>query len=314
MACIEARGLRKTYGTTIALDGVDLRVEEGRILGLIGPNGAGKTTALDAVLGLIPYGGELKVLGRDPWNERDRLMQDVCFIADVAVLPRWMRVSQALDYVAGVHPRFDRAKAEGFLARTEIKRTSKIRQLSKGMVAQLHLALVMAIDAKLLVLDEPTLGLDILYRKAFYDSLLNDYFDGSRTIVVTTHQVEEVQHVLTDLMFINHGRIVLECSMEEFEARYAELMVHPDHLAEAQALGPIHSRQMFGRSILLFDHVDREQLAALGEVHTPGIADLFVALMGDKAGAPPSSRGREAAASQGQPSHEATASQGGAAK
>ena len=286
MACIEARGLRKTYGTTIALDGIDLRVEEGRILGLIGPNGAGKTTALDAVLGLIPYGGELKVLGRDPWNERDRLAQDVCFIADVAVLPRWMRVSQALDYVAGVHPRFDRAKAEGFLAKTEIKRTSKIRQLSKGMVAQLHLALVMAIDAKLLVLDEPTLGLDILYRKAFYDSLLNDYFDGSRTIVVTTHQVEEVQHVLTDLMFINHGRIVLECSMEEFEARYAEVMVHPDHLAEAQALGPIHSRQMFGRSILLFDHVDREQLAALGEVHTPGIADLFVALMGHKADAP----------------------------
>jgi len=297
MACIEARGLRKTYGTTIALDGIDLRVEEGRILGLIGPNGAGKTTALDAVLGLIPYGGELKVLGRDPWAERDRLMQDVCFIADVAVLPRWMRVSQALDYVAGVHPRFDRAKAESFLARTEIKRTSKIRQLSKGMVAQLHLALVMAIDAKLLVLDEPTLGLDILYRKAFYDSLLNDYFDGSRTIVVTTHQVEEVQHVLTDLMFINHGRIVLECSMEEFEARYAEVMVHPDHLAEAQALGPIHSRQMFGRSILLFDKVDHEQLAALGELRTPGIADLFVALMG--APEPPSSGSSRTTASEG---------------
>jgi ABC-2 type transport system ATP-binding protein len=280
MACIEARGLRKAYGTTIALDGIDLRVEEGRILGLIGPNGAGKTTALDAILGLTSYQGELKVLGRDPWAERDRLMQDVCFIADVAVLPRWMRVAQALDYVAGVHPRFDRAKAEAFLAKTDIKRVSKIRQLSKGMVAQLHLALVMAIDAKLLVLDEPTLGLDILYRKQFYDSLLNDYFDGSRTIVVTTHQVEEIQHVLTDLMFINRGRIVLNCSMEEFESRYAELMVHPDHLAGAHELKPIHERQLFGRSILLFDNVDRAQLAALGDVRTPSIADLFVAVMG----------------------------------
>jgi ABC-2 type transport system ATP-binding protein len=285
MACIEARGLRKAFGTTLALDNVDLRVDEGRILGLIGPNGAGKTTALNAILGLTDFEGELRVLGRDPWAERDRLMRDVCFIADVAVLPRWMRVSQALDYVAGVHPRFDRAKAESFLARTEIKRDRKVRQLSKGMVAQLHLALVMAIDAKLLVLDEPTLGLDILYRKQFYDSLLNDYFDGNRTIVVTTHQVEEIQHVLTDLMFINHGRIVLECSMEQFEARYAEVMVHPDHLAEAQALRPIHTRQMFGRSIMVFENLDRKQLATLGEVRTPGIADLFVAVMGEKEGA-----------------------------
>ena len=290
MACIEARGLRKAYGTTIALDGVDLRVEEGRILGLIGPNGAGKTTALDAILGLTSYEGELKVLGRNPWTERDQLMRDVCFIADVAVLPRWMRVSQALDYVAGVHPRFDRAKAEGFLAKTGIKRTSKIRQLSKGMVAQLHLALVMAIDAKLLVLDEPTLGLDILYRKQFYDSLLNDYFDRSRTIVVTTHQVDEIQDVLTDLMFINRGRIVLNCSMEQFESRYLELMVHPDHLAGAQALKPIHTRQLFGRSILLFDNADRQQLAALGDVRTPSIADLFVAVMGNKE---PASVGKE---------------------
>jgi ABC-2 type transport system ATP-binding protein len=280
MACIEARGLRKAFGPTIALDGVDLRVEEGRILGLIGPNGAGKTTALDAVLGLTSYEGELKVLGRNPWTERDQLMRDVCFIADVAVLPRWMRVSQMLDYVAGVHPRFDRAKAEGFLAKTEIKRTSKIRQLSKGMVAQLHLALVMAIDAKLLVLDEPTLGLDILYRKQFYDSLLNDYFDGSRTIVVTTHQVEEIQDVLTDLMFIDRGRIVLECSMEEFESRYAEVMVNPEHVDAARALKPIYERQVFGRSILLFDNVDRQQLAAIGDVRTPSIADLFVAMMG----------------------------------
>jgi ABC-2 type transport system ATP-binding protein len=284
MACIEARGLRKAFGTTVALDRINLRVEEGRILGLIGPNGAGKTTALNAILGLTAFEGELKVLGRDPWVERERLMQDVCFIADVAVLPRWMRVSQALDYVGGVHPRFDRAKAESFLARTEIKRDRKVRQLSKGMVAQLHLALVMAIDAKLLVLDEPTLGLDILYRKQFYESLLNDYFDGTRTIVVTTHQVEEIQHVLTDLMFINHGRVVLECSMEEFEARYAEVMVHPDRLAEAQARRPIHTRQMFGRSIMLFENVDREQLSLLGEVRTPGIADLFVAMMGPKAG------------------------------
>ena len=284
MACIEARGLRKAFSTTVALAGIDLCVEEGRILGLIGPNGAGKSTALNAILGLTPFEGQLKVLGRDPWNERDHLMRDVCFIADVAVLPRWMRVSQMLDYVAGVHPRFDRAKAEGFLAKTEIKRSSKVRQLSKGMVAQLHLALVMAIDAKLLVLDEPTLGLDILFRKQFYDSLLNDYFDHSRTIIVTTHQVEEVQHVLTDLMFINHGRIVLNCSMEEFESRYAEVMVSSEHLAAAEALKPIHTRQVFGRSVMLFDNVDREQLAALGEVHTPGIADLFVAVMGNKAG------------------------------
>jgi ABC-2 type transport system ATP-binding protein len=285
MACIEARGLRKAYGTTVALDGVDLHVEEGHILGLIGPNGAGKTTALKAILGLTPYQGELKVLGRDPWSERDRLMRDVCFIADVAVLPRWIQVSQALDYVAGVHPRFDRAKAEGFLAKTAIRRQSKVRELSKGMVVQLHLALVMAIDARLLVLDEPTLGLDILFRKQFYDSLLNDYFDHSRTIVVTTHQVEEIQHILTEVMFINRGRIVLDCSMEEFESRYVEVMVLPEHVAAARALKPIHERQVFGRSILLFDQADRRQLAALGEVRTPSIADLFVAVMGNQSGA-----------------------------
>jgi len=284
MECIEARGLRKAYGTTVALDGINLRVEEGRILGLIGPNGAGKTTALNAILGLIPYEGELKVLGHDPWTLRDQLMRDVSFIADVAVLPRWIRVSDLIDYVAGVHPRFDRAKAERFLAKTDIKRTSKVRELSKGMVAQLHLSLVMAIDARLLVLDEPTLGLDILYRKQFYDSLLNDYFDRTRTIVVTTHQVEEVQDVLTDLMFINRGRIVLDCSMEEFESRYQQVMVSPEHLAAARALRPIHERQVFGRSILLFDRVDRQQLAALGDVRTPSIADLFVAVMGDRTG------------------------------
>src|SRR5438477_7350784 len=284
MATIEARGLRKVFGTTVALDNVDLRVDEGRILGLIGPNGAGKTTALNAILGLTSYEGQLNVLGRDPWNAREQLMRDVSFIADVAVLPRWIRVSQLLDYVAGVHPRFDRAKAESFLAKTEIKRRSKVRQLSKGMVTQLHLALVMAMGAKLLVLDEPTLGLDILYRKQFYDSLLNDYFDGSRTIVVATHEVEEIQHVLTDLMFIDRGRIVFGCSMEELEERYFEVLVHPEQVAAARALKPIHERQVFGRSILLFERVERQQLAELGEVRTPSIADLFVAVMNRQPG------------------------------
>jgi ABC-2 type transport system ATP-binding protein len=279
MAAIEARGLRKTFGTTVALDGVNLRVEEGRILGIVGPNGAGKTTALHAILGLTPYQGELRVLGRDPWTERDLLVRDVAFIADVAVLPRWIRVTQVLDYMGGVHPRFDRAKAEGFLAKTEIRRTSKVRQLSKGMVTQLHLALVMAVDARLLVLDEPTLGLDILFRKRFYDSLLNDYFDRTRTIVVTTHQIDEIQDVLTDFVFLNRGRIVLESSMEAFESRYLEVMVNPEQLAAARALRPIYERQVFGRSILLFDHADRPQLAALGDVRTPSIADLFVAVM-----------------------------------
>ncbi len=283
MACIEARGLRKSFGKTIALDGINLRVEDGRILGIIGPNGAGKTTALNAILGLTPFQGELRVLGRDPWTERDQLMRDVCFIADVAVLPRWIRVSQALDYVAGVHPRFDRAKAEAFLSRTTIHRESKVKHLSKGMVAQLHLALVMAIDAKLLVLDEPTLGLDLLYRKQFYDSLLNDYFDRNRTIIVTTHQVEELQHVLTDLMFMDRGRIVLDCSMEEIESRYVELTVNPGQVAAARVLKPIYEREALGRSIMLFDRVDRQQLAALGEAHTPSIADLFVAVVGNHA-------------------------------
>src|SRR4051794_40724032 len=286
MPCIEARGLRKVFGTTVALDSVDLRVEEGRILGLIGPNGAGKTTALNAILGLIPYEGQLRVLGRDPWVERERLMRDVSFIADVAVLPRWIRVHEAIDYVAGVHPRFDRGKAEAFLARTSIKSSSKVRELSKGMVAQLHLALVMAIDARLLVLDEPTLGLDILYRKQFYESLLNDYYDRTRTIVVTTHQVEEIQHVITDLMFIDRGRIVFGCNMEDFESRYAEVTVKAERLADARALKPMSERQMLGRSILLFDRVDRQQLAALGDVRTPGIADLFVAVIGNPGGAP----------------------------
>jgi ABC-2 type transport system ATP-binding protein len=284
MACIEARGLRKAFGTTVAVDGIDLRVEEGRILGLIGPNGAGKTTALNAILGLIPYQGDLTVLGHDPWTARAQLMRDVSFIADVAVLPRWMRVSQALEYLAGVHPRFDRTKAEGFLTKTAINRDRKVRELSKGMATQLHLALVMAIDARLLVLDEPTLGLDILFRKQFYDSLLNDYFDRARTIVITTHQVDEIQDVLTDVKFINRGRIVFACSMEEFESRYLEVMVKPENANAARDLRPIHERQVLGRNILLFDGVDRVRLAALGEIRTPSIADLFIAVMGNQAG------------------------------
>ena len=283
MAVIEARGIRRAFGTTVALDGVDLRVEEGRIVGLIGPNGAGKTTALNTILGLTPYQGQLAVLGRDPWTARAQLMRDVAYIADVAVLPRWIRVSQLLDYAGGVHPRFDRAKAEGFLARTSIKGNARVRELSKGMVTQLHLALVMAVDARLLVLDEPTLGLDILYRKQFYDSLLNDYFDQSRTILVTTHQVEEIQDVLTDVVFINRGRIVFESSMEQLESRYFEVVVRPDRLDAARALRPIHERQVLGRSILLVDLLvggaDGQQLAALGEVRKPSLADLFVAVM-----------------------------------
>jgi ABC-2 type transport system ATP-binding protein len=284
MTCIEARGLRKTFGSTVAVDSIDLHVAEGRILGLVGPNGAGKSTALHAILGLIPYQGELRVLGRDPWTERDLLMRDVAFIADVAVLPRWIRVSQVLDYVGGVHPRFDRAKADALLAKTNIRKTSKVRELSKGMVTQLHLALVMAIDARLLVLDEPTLGLDILYRKQFYDSLLNDYFDGNRTIVVATHQIDEIQDVLTDVMFIDRGRIVFDLSMEDVEARYVEVMVNPESVAAARALGPIRERQVFGRSILLFDRGDRGQLAALGDVRTPSVAELFVAVLGNAEG------------------------------
>jgi ABC-2 type transport system ATP-binding protein len=288
MNCIEARGLRKSYGGSVALDGIDLTVEEGRIVGLIGPNGAGKSTALNAMLGLIPFQGELKVLGHDPWSEREALMLEVCFIADVAVLPRWMRVSQLLDYVAGVHPRFDRAKAEAFLAKTTIKHRSRIRELSKGMVTQLHLAVTMAIDARLLVLDEPTLGLDLLYRKQFYDSLLNDYFDHRRTIFVTTHQVEEIEHVLTDVIFIDRGRIALSCSMDDLAARFAEVTVNPDQAAAARMFSPISERSVFGRSVMLFDGVARHRLAGLGEVRTPTIADIFVGLMSQdtaKAGA-----------------------------
>jgi len=285
MSCIEARGLRKTYGSTVALDGIDLTVEEGRIVGLIGPNGAGKSTALNAMLGLTPFHGGLKVLGHDPWSQREALMLDICFVADVAVLPRWMRVSQVLDYVAGVHPRFDRAKAEAFLAKTTIKSRSKIRELSKGMVTQLHLAIAMAIDARLLVLDEPTLGLDLLFRKQFYDTLLNDYFDHRRTILLTTHQVEEIEHILTDVVFIDRGRIVLSCSMDDVAARFAEVTVNPQQATAARAMSPISARTVLGRSIMLFDGAARERLAALGEVRTPTLADIFVAMMSPNAAA-----------------------------
>ena len=277
--CIEARGLRKTFGPTVALDGVDLNVEEGRILGIVGRNGAGKTTALNAILGLTAYEGELKVLGYDPWTERDRLMRDVTFISDIAVLPRWIKVSQLLDYVGGVHPRFDRAKAEHFLAKTTISHRSIVRELSKGMVSQLHIALVMAIDAKLLVLDEPTLGLDPLYRKQFYDSLLNEYFDRNRTILVTTHQTEELQDILTDVLFIDRGRIILCCSMESIEARFMQVAVHPESVAAARALTPLYACQIFGRSVFLFEGAQRDRLADLGELRTPSIADLFIAMV-----------------------------------
>jgi ABC-2 type transport system ATP-binding protein len=280
MSVIEARCLRKSYGSTLALDGVDLSVGEGRIVGLLGANGAGKSTCLQAMLGLIPHEGELKVLGLDPWAEREALMREVCFIADVAVLPRWLRVRQALDYMEGVHPRFDRARAEGFLARTSIGLDRRVRELSKGMVTQLHLALVMAIDARLLVLDEPTLGLDLLYRKRFFDALLADYVDHSRTIVISTHDLAEVQHILTDVVFLDRGRVVLAAAMDELQARFREVVVRPERLAEARALSPAAERQRFGRAILLFDGVAPERLAELGEVRTPALVDIFVAVVG----------------------------------
>ena len=279
MNYIEAKGLRKTYGASVALDGIDLHIGEGRIVGLIGPNGAGKTTALNAIVGLTSYLGELRVLGRDPWNERDALMRDVCFITDVAVLPRWIRVSQALDFVAAIHPRFDRAKAEAFLSKTTIRRSAKVSELSKGMVTQLHLGLVMAIDARVLILDEPTLGLDLLYRKQFYDTLLADFLERPRTVLVATHQVEEIQHVLTDVLFIDRGRIVFERSMDDIESRYQEVFVHPDRLASARALNPIAERQGVGHSVLLFEGADRQTLAGMGDMRTPSLADLFLAVM-----------------------------------
>ncbi|MDQ2820220.1 MAG: ABC transporter ATP-binding protein [Pseudomonadota bacterium] len=278
-AVMSARGLSKRYGKHIALDNVDFDIPAGRIVGLIGPNGSGKTTTLKAALGLIPFEGNLTVLGHDPRTERDALMQDVCFIADVAILPRWLKVGDAIDFVAGVHPRFDRKKAERYLAITKLTPDMKVRSMSKGMIVQLHLALVMAIDAKLLVLDEPTLGLDIMYRKQFYQNLLEDYFDEHKTIIITTHQVEEVEHILTDLMFIREGKIVLAATMDEVGERYTEVMVAADKIAAANGLNPIDQRTVFGKSVMLFDGVARSTLATLGETRNPSVADLFVATM-----------------------------------
>ncbi|HEU0276724.1 MAG TPA: ABC transporter ATP-binding protein [Rhodanobacteraceae bacterium] len=277
---IRAHGLTKRYKNAVALDGTDFQIGTGRIVGLIGPNGAGKTTALKAILGLTDFAGELSVFGMDPRRERPRLMREVCFIADVATLPRWIRVNEAIDFVAGVHPRFDRAKCERFLARTKLTANQRVREMSKGMIVQLHLAIVMAIDARLLVLDEPTLGLDILYRKQFYQSLLEDYFDEHKTILITTHQVEEVEHILTDLLFIRDGRIALAASMDEMGARFAEVLVASDRIDAARALRPVDERAaVFGKTIFLYDGADPEQLAALGEVRRPAVSDLFVAIM-----------------------------------
>ncbi len=277
---IHARGLSRSFGTVRALDNVSFDVAEGQIVGLIGPNGAGKTTALKAILGLGPYEGDLEVLGLNPRRDRARLMENVCFIADTAVLPKWMKVRQALQAAEGLHPRFRREKAEAFLARTEIRSESRIAQLSKGMVTQLHLAIVMAVDATLLVLDEPTLGLDILFRKAFYTALVEEYFDEKRTILVTTHQVEEIEHILTDLMFIDHGRLALHEPMDALGDKYLEVAVHPDQAEAARACEPIGERIVFGRPVFLFEGRRRDELASLGEVKVPGIADLFVAKMG----------------------------------
>jgi ABC-2 type transport system ATP-binding protein len=282
---IEARGLTRRFGSTRALDNVNFSIEAGRIVGLIGPNGAGKTTALKSILGLTSYEGELKVLGRDPYSDRDALMRDVCFIADVAVLPKWLRVWQALDYVEGVHPRFERARAEAFLKKTDIKMSSRVRELSKGMVTQLHLALILAIDARLLVLDEPTLGLDLLFRRQFYDTLLNDYFDKERTILLTTHQVEEIENLLTDVIFINHGRIALDSPVESLAERYVQLTVNAEQASRARELKPFYEREVFGRVAMFFEGRSPDELAALGEVRTPSITDLFVAKMQGQQGA-----------------------------
>ena len=278
-AVITATGLTKRFKSSLALDGASFQIGAGRIVGLIGPNGAGKTTALKAILGLTSFEGELNVLGFDPRKQRDKLMEQVCFIADVAILPRWLCVKDAVDFVDAVHPRFDRKKCEAFLARTKLQPKQKIKQMSKGMIVQLHLALVMAIDARLLILDEPTLGLDLLYRKQFYQSLLEDYFDENKTILVTTHQVEEIEHILTDLMFIRDGKIVLDSDMDAVGERFTEVLVNADKASTARGMSPLDERQVFGKSIFLFDGVKRAELEALGEVRRPSIGDLFVATM-----------------------------------
>jgi ABC-2 type transport system ATP-binding protein len=274
---VSARNVSKSFGAVHAVDNISFEIEKGRIMGLIGPNGAGKTTLLKALLGLTNCDGELSVLGLDPFKQRKELMQNICFIADVAVLPRWIRVDQLLDFVEATHPNFSRERAEKLLSQTKIMKKSKIRELSKGMVTQLHLAIIMAVDAKLLVLDEPTLGLDILFRKEFYSNLLSDYFDEERTILITTHQVEEVENLLTDVMFINDGKILLDSSMEEMAENFVQLMTSGENAAKAKGLAPISESEMFGKSIMLFEGVSREHLEGLGELSTPSVADLFVA-------------------------------------
>jgi ABC-2 type transport system ATP-binding protein len=274
---VSARNVSKSFGNVLAVDDVSFDIEAGRITGLIGPNGAGKTTLLKALLGLTDCTGSLSVLGLDPFKQRKELMQNICFIADVAVLPRWMRVYQLLDFVEQVHPKYSRETAERLLTQTKIQKSSKVRELSKGMVTQLHLSIIMAVDAKLLVLDEPTLGLDIIFRKEFYSNLLNDYFDGERTIIITTHQVEEIENLLTDVMFINDGRLVLDSSMESISEHYTELLANHENAARASALGPFYQREVFGKTVLIFENVDRNELRHFGEVRTPNVADLFVA-------------------------------------
>ena len=282
-ALIEARDLTKKYGAHVALDRANFSVEAGRIVGLIGPNGAGKTTALRAILGLTAYEGQLQVLGREPFRDRTALMHDACFIADVAVLPSWLRVDDAVDFVAGVHPRFRRDRAAALLVKTEITGKRRMRELSKGMKTQVHLALTMAIDAKLLVLDEPTLGLDILARRAFYDALVNDYMDETRTILITTHQVEEVENLLTDVLFIDKGRIVLDSSLEDIAVRYAAVEVGADRIDAARAEKPFYERRMLGKMVLYYEHPDLQKLGTLGEIHTPSVSDLFVAKLSGEA-------------------------------
>ena len=278
-AIATARGLTRHFGDKVALDRVDFTIERGRIVGLVGPNGAGKTTALRALLGLTDYEGELDVLGCAPNRERAKLMQRACFIADISVLPRWLKVRNAIEFMDATHPSFSRDRAHDFLERTSVHVDHRVKQLSKGMVAQLHLALVMAIDAEFLVLDEPTLGLDLLYRKKFYETLLNDYFDEERTILVTTHQFEEVERILTDVMFLQDGRIVLDASVEDLGERFVEVLVPPDRAEEARALGALYERQVFGKTLFLYEGRQRDQLAEFGELHTPSVSDIFVAKM-----------------------------------
>ncbi len=274
---VTGRNVSKYFGDVRAVDNVSFEIAKGRIMGLIGPNGAGKTTLLKALLGLTDCDGELSVLGLDPFRQRKELMQNICFIADVAVLPRWIKVSQLLDFMESTHPNFSRQRADELLSKTKVRKDAKVRQLSKGMVTQLHLSIITAIDARLLVLDEPTLGLDIIFRKEFYGNLLNDYFDGERTILITTHQVEEVENLLTDIMFINDGRIILDASMDSLPDTYAELVTSGEDADKARKLQPIHERDVFGKKVMVFEAIDRDRLAGLGEVHTPSVADLFVA-------------------------------------